>query len=226
MSPLNKLPLAPRIDSRLAAYAALAGVALAAPAVAKADIVYSGPVSINVPSTTSGIYINFVTGVFATSPASVPGWDMNPWSSSANNFWANNSASPNDGVVGNFTGGSSATLVDNLPLGAVLDNSWTYVRANSSETTGATAFNLGSSNNYVGIQFLNETTGQLNYGWVQFQLGATPGAQPRNILGYAFENTGASIMVGQIPEPTTTALLGVMAVGALGVRAWRKRKAA
>ena len=33
-------------------------------------------------------------------------------------------------------------------------------------------------------------------------------------------------MTAQIPEPSTTALLGVMAVGALGVRAWRKRKAA
>ena len=41
MSPRNQ-KLNAHIDARLAAYATLAGVALAAPAVSKADIVYSG----------------------------------------------------------------------------------------------------------------------------------------------------------------------------------------
>ena len=226
MSPLNKLTLAPRIDARLAAYATLAGVALAAPAVSKADIVYSGPVNINVPSTTSGIYINLVTGVFGTTPASAPGWDLNIWGSTSNNFWANNSAGPMDGVISNFTGGASATLVDNLPLGTIVDGSWTYSRSSGSETSGATAFNLGSSNNYIGFRFLNEATGQVDFGWAHFQLGATQGGQPRTLIDFAYENTGASIPVGAVPEPTTTALLGMMAAGALGLRAWRKRKAA
>ena len=31
---------------------------------------------------------------------------------------------------------------------------------------------------------------------------------------------------GAVPEPSTFALLGVMAAGAFGVREWRKRKAA
>ncbi len=219
-------PLLNRVDSRLAAYATLAGVTLAAPAVAKADIVYSGMVNINVPSTTSGIYINLATGVFGTTPASSPGWDLNPWAVLLNNFWANNAASPMDGVVGNFTGGSSATLVDNLPLGTILDGSWTYVRSNGSETTGATAFTLGSTNNYIGFRFLNEMTGQLNFGWAHFELGATAGAQPRTLIEFAFDNSGAAIPVGAIPEPTTLGLLGLAAMGALGVRAWRGRKAA
>ena len=215
-----------RVDPRLAAYATLAGVTLAAPAVAKADIVYSGMVNINVPSTTSGIYINLATGVFATSPGSVPGWDLNPWGSTSNNFWANNAASPMDGVIGNFTGGSSATLVDNLPMGTIVDGTWTYVRANGSETTGATAFALGSTNNYIGFQFLNEGTGQINFGWAHFELGATQGAQPRTLIEFAFDSSGAPIAVGAIPEPTTLGLLGLAAMGALGVRAWRGRKAA
>ncbi len=183
-------------------------------------------VNINVPSTTSGIYINFVTGVFATSPGGAPGWDLNPWSGSSNNFWANNSASPMDGVLNNFPGGTSATLVDNLALGTLVNGTYTFGRTNSSETTGATAFNLSSTNNYIGIQFLNEATGQLNYGWAQFQLGATPGAQPRTLIQFAYENMGAPIAVGAVPEPSTFALLGVMALGGLGVRAWRARKAA
>ena len=61
------------IDARLAAYATLAGVALAGAAAAKADLIYSGAVNINIPSTTAGIYINLVTGVTGTSPGSVPG---------------------------------------------------------------------------------------------------------------------------------------------------------
>ncbi len=216
-----------RVDTRLAACAAAAAATVAVAPATQADIVYSGPVNINVPSTTAGIYINLVTGVFGVTPASAPGWDLNPWSGTANNFWANNGASVNDGVVNNFTGGSSATLVDNLPLGTIVNGTWTFGRTNSSETTGATAFNLNSSNNYIGFRFLNEATGVTNFGWAQFQLGGL-GTQPRNILAYAYENTGAPIIVGQtvIPEPTTFALLGLVAAGALGVRAWRGRKVA
>jgi hypothetical protein len=225
MSPRNKLTSVPRIDARLAAYATLAGVALAAPAVAKADIVWSGIQNINVPSTTAGIYINLVTGIFATTPGGAPGWDLNPWGSASNNFWANNSASTLDGVVNNFTDGTSATLVDNLPLGTLVNAMWTYGRTNGSETTGPTAFNLGTSNNYIGFRFLNENTGAMNFGWAQFQLTGL-GTQPRTLIQWAYDNTGAEIAVGAIPEPTTTALLGVMAAGALGLRAWRKRKAA
>ncbi len=65
MSLLNKK--LNRIDGRLAAYATLAGAALAAPAIPNADatIICSGLVNINIPSTTAGIYLNLVSGVFA-----------------------------------------------------------------------------------------------------------------------------------------------------------------
>ncbi len=226
MSPRN-LKLSPRVDGRLAAYAAVAGAALAAPAIpnADADIVWSGVVNFTVPSTTSGIYINFVTGVTSTTPAGAPGWDLNPWGSASFNVWANNSASVNDGVLQNFTGGTSATLVDNIPLGTVIDASWSYGRTSSIETTGATAFNLSSSNNVVGFRFLNEGTSTYNFGWARFSLAATSSGQPRLLVEYAYDNMGNSIMAGQVPEPSTFALLGVMAAGALGVRTWRKRKA-
>jgi hypothetical protein len=59
---------------------------------------------------------------------------------------------------------------------------------------------------------------------MRISLAGTSGAQPRAIVEYAYEDTGAGIMAGAIPEPSTLALLGVMAAGALGVRAWRKRK--
>ena len=77
MSPFNKK--LNRIDGRLAAYATLAGAALAAPAIPSADatIIYSGSVNINIPSTTSGIYLNLSSGVFRHGSGGAPGWDLN-----------------------------------------------------------------------------------------------------------------------------------------------------
>jgi hypothetical protein len=226
MSPRNH-KISSLIDGRLAAYATLAGAALAAPAMvqnANADIVYSGIVNYNIPSTTSGIYLNAVTGVTSTTPAGAPGWDLNLWSSSTLEIWGNNSASPNDGVLDNFTGGTSATLVDNLPFGTLIDGTWTYGRTDASvETTGPTAFLLNSSNNLFGFRFLNEGTGVYDFGWARVSLSGTLSAQPRLVVEYAYDDTGAGILAG-VPEPSTFALLGVMAAGALGVRAWRKRK--
>jgi len=226
MSPFNKKLAS--IDGRLAAYATLAGAALAAPAIpsANAAIIYSGVVNINIPSTTAGVYLNLSSGVFAGTPGGAPGWDLNAWGGTSFNVWANNSAEASNGVIGNFTGGSSATLVDNVPFLTPVDGTWTYVRSNGIETTGLTAFTTSSSNNLVGIRFLNNTTNTLNFGWIRFSLSATSGAQPRAVVEYAYDDSGAAILAGQVPEPSTFALLGVMAAGALGVRQWRKRKSA
>ena len=175
MSAPSKLAIASRIDARLAAYATLAGVALGGASVAKATFIYSGVVNINIPSTTAGIYINLVTGAFGTSAASVPGWDISPWGTTSFNVWANNPASPNSGIITDWPVGTSGTLIDNI--GAFffepsfpIDNSRTYGRTNSIETTGSTAFVLNSSQNSIGFRFLNEVTGQYNYGWAHFSL--------------------------------------------------------
>jgi len=226
MSPRNKI-LNPRIDGRLAAYATVAGAALAAPALPNADasIVYSGVVNYNIPSTTSGIYLNVVTGVTSVTPAGAPGWDLNPWGSSTLEIWGNNSASPQDGVLDNFPGGAAGS-VDNIPVGTLINGTFNFGRSDSTvETTGPTAFNLNSSNNIFGFRFLNEGTGVYDFGWARVSLAGTLQGQPRAIVEYAYENTGAPIAAGAIPEPTTLALLSVMAVGAIGVRAWRNRKA-
>lgn len=227
MNPLQNINS--RIDRKLAAFATLAGAALAAPALApsaEATIVYSGVVNIAVPVTVQGIYLNVVTGVAATTPAGAPGWDLNPWGTSTLFLYANNSASPMDGFVNNFPGGGSGTLVDNLPFLTPIDGTHTFGRNNGIETTGATAFMLNSSNNLAGFRFTNEAAGgQIQYGWIRFSLSTAFNVAPRLVVEYAYEDTGAPILAG-VPEPSTFALLSVMAVGALGVRAWRKRKVA
>jgi hypothetical protein len=222
MSPRNQ-KLSPRIDGRLAAYATLAGIALAAPAIPSADadiesIIWSGPLNINIPSTTAGVYLNVVTGVNNPSPGLVPGWDVNPFSSTTLSMF--NPTVPTGGVYVGSAG------FFNLTPGTLISAASTF----SSGTLSATSpnpLNFNSSNNIVGFRFQNEAmANQIQYGWMRISLSGTASSQPRAIVEYAYENTGVGILAGQVPEPTTMALLGVMAAGALGVRAWRKRKAA
>jgi hypothetical protein len=213
-----------------AAAAVVAAFGAAFPAVeAQAAIVYSGLVNVNAPTTLAGVYLNVVTGVASATPGGSPGWDINVWGTSTVFFYANNSASPNDGVVTSL--GSSSGLVDNLALGTLINGSLGYGRVNSSETTGPTAFLLNSSSNYIGFRFLNEGTGALNFGWLQFQTAGTLNGQPRAVLSWAYENTGAGIAVGDtgaavngVSEPASLALVG--AALAAGLTAARRRRTA
>jgi hypothetical protein len=233
MSPLNR-KLSPVVNGRLAAYATLAGAALAVPALAPsadATIVYSGTVNINVPSTTAGVYLNVVTGIFGATQASSPGWDVNPWLSSGLNLFGSTTATGNEGPsglngIGAYAG--TGTTFFNLAFMAPINGSTTYAGTGNTTPAGATPLNLNSSNNLFGFRFVDATTngGAVCYGWIRVSLSATSGSQPRAIVEYAYDNAGGSIGAGQVPEPSTVALLGVMAAGAVGIRAWRKRKAA
>ena len=198
-----------------AAAAAVTGVGVAQEA--QAVLVHSGIVNLNVPSTTAGIYLNVVNGVATPTPAGSPGWDLNPWGSASFNVWGNNAADPanSDGVIINFPGGSSATLTDNLPFGTPIDGTAGYGRTASSETTGATAFQLNSSDNLVGFRFWNEGTSAVNFGWARFALAATAQGQPRTLVEYAYDNTGLPVLAGVVPEPGSLALLAVGAAGLL-----------
>ncbi|MFO0959580.1 MAG: PEP-CTERM sorting domain-containing protein [Isosphaeraceae bacterium] len=223
----RKIRLSDKADRILAraatALAAATGAGLVSQAgTAQADIIYSGPVNINVPSTTAGIYLNVVTGVSSASPGAVPGWDINPWGSSSFFIWAN-TATSGTGVVTNFAGGSSSTLTDNLPVGTIVDGSYSYAAQSSVETTGPTAFLVNSANNYIGFRFFNESTNSLNYGWMQFSLSSSLNGQPRSIVAYAYENTGAAIRVGAVPEPATLAMLATGVAGLAAFRLARRR---
>jgi hypothetical protein len=217
------LSLLNRVDARLAACAAAAGASLAVSSSAQAAIIYSGPVSISIPTTTAGVYLNVVTGANSSLPSSAPGWDVNPWSSTNLSFF-----SPSSPSGGAYVG--AVASITSLNLGDLISaaNSFTNV-ANSA--LSAPIFN--SSNNFVGFRFINEAAGsQLQFGWLQISLGATLTDPARAIVGYAYENTGAGIGAGNtgansVPdEANTFALLALTALGALGVRAWRERQTA
>jgi PEP-CTERM motif len=204
-----------RVDTRLAACAAVAAATGASMAVKTADatIIYSGVVNIAIPITTAGVYLNVVTGVNDPNPSNVPGWDVNPYGSTSLILF--NPSVPAGGVYENLAGNF------NLPFGTLVSAAGTF----GSGTM--TTLNLNSDNNWVGFRFQNEANGnQIEYAWFQIHIGASSIDPARAIIGYAYEDSGGSILVGQVPEPSTFALLGVMAAGALGVREWRKRKAA
>ena len=59
------------------------------PSMAQSAVITSNTV-ISVPVTTSGLYINVVTGVRGTTPSASPGWDLNPWGTSAVRVWESN----------------------------------------------------------------------------------------------------------------------------------------
>lgn len=201
--------IAKRLDAHFVACAAAAGAAVAGTATkSEAAIVWSGAVNINIPSTTAGVYLNVVTGVNGTAP--VTNWDVNPWSSSSLSFF--NPSLPSGGV---YVG--TSTVPANLAAGTLIDGASTY----GSGAAAAGSLNLNSSNNIFGFRFQNEAAGnQTQYGWMRILLSGSATAQPRAIVEYAYEDSGAGIQAGAVPAPGSAALL---ALGALGL-AGRRRK--
>lgn len=216
MSPKNKTDLSPRLDSRLVAYATLAGVALAAPAVAEATIITNN-INLTIPANIDGVYLNFLTG--ATSTASFSGWDINPYLTNGvfTLFWP----TPTTTAGGVDTAGDA--IYASLSAGAVISGASSFTQAAGGGGPGSTINYQTTGQHILGFRFLNEGTGVVNYGYAIFN-NTAPNGFPATLVSYSYENNGGAITV--VPEPTTFALLGVMAAGALGVRAWRKRKAA
>ena len=68
----------------------------------------------------------------------------------------------------------------------------------------------------------------LRYGWIDVSLSnpVTGGGPDLTIFGYAYDNTGATLATGQVPEPTSATLLalGALTLGAKGLRSWRRNR--
>ena len=178
---------------------------------AEAAIVYSGVVNINIPSTTAGVYLNVVTGVNNANPASVPGWDLNPWSTGGLGLFS--PTAPAGGVYVVTAANFGANLAPGTPINAA------SLYGSGSSANNA-QWNLNSSNNLVGFRFQNEANGNLtHYGWMRISLAATAAGQPRAIVEYAYENVaGTSINAGAVPAPGSLALLALGAAGLVGRR--------
>jgi hypothetical protein len=202
------------LKTRLTQHLALAAVATAAVSSANAQIVHSGIVNLSVPNSTNGLYLNVVTGATnlpaGSGGTTVPGWDINPWSTAG--FGLFSPGSPTGGAYV-ITSASNAT---NMAFGAQISAANTY---GSNGTTSVAQWNLNSDQNLVGFRFLNEANNQIHYGWARFSFGGT--VATRSLVEYAYDATaGAAIGAGVVPAPSAMALLGLG-----GLVAGRRRRA-
>ena len=171
-----------RSRTRATVVASLFSLASAAPA---AVVCNSGaPMPYTVPATGAGVYVNLVTGVFSVTPAGAPGWEFNPWGATNLSFFWPTTPAASHGAVPN--GADYAVMA----AGGVIGPSSTF-------STGATntLWRAGSTGQYFGLRFYNESTTAINYGWIQFDTTGATG-HPATIRGYCYENTGAEILAG------------------------------
>jgi len=212
-----------RLDRHFASYTTVTGAALAlagGPA-AEAAITYVVPgAPINIPATTGGIYLNLETGVFGITPASAPGWDVNPWGS-ANLQW--------------FGTGSSSSIASSAVTGGQVQ-SIAALTDLSTLTYDPDPFSLGSSpaffaggNHFVALIFLNGAAAPQR-AWLEVTTTAVANARPATINRWAYSPLAETLRAGDtgvaVPEASTVAaagVLGLLAVGAVGLR---RRRAA
>jgi hypothetical protein len=206
-------------NARWVAYAAAgAATAVGAATTAEADIHYSGPINQHFAAGSSSQSVHY----FNLSPG-------NSFGLAQTNLGSGVGAA-RFGVFGAVSGafaGFSASgfpYVSKLAFGANLNG------ANFAATApvGTMAFAYGYANSqwtaagtgYIGFRF-NDGSG-LQYGWARVDMDGAPG-NTFTLVDYAYGDVGQSITAGQVPEPGSLALL---ALGGLGLVAWRKRRSA
>jgi hypothetical protein len=200
---------------RAGLFAGAAALFAAAPAANAAIVAVdrtSAPISII--NNIDGVYLNVVTGATGTSGAAVPGWDIDPYSTSGSGsfiFFSPSSPS-NQGVLVN---GSQAMV---LNAGNPISSASSY----HAGVTSAADFQTEGTH-FVGFRFLNEATTVLDYGWLRISNGAT-GGFPAFITAYGYDDSGASITAGAglqaaVPVPVTPALI----LGGLAAMGWAAR---
>jgi hypothetical protein len=197
--------------------AALAGAAVGVPQAARADVVtFNGP--FDVPQTFSGIYIDLATGLVTGTPTGNPGWDFNPYSNGGSFaiYWEGT-----PGIAAGVLTGPGSMMYADLGPGAVVGPGSDF--SNLLQVPNATDNFIPAGNHILGFRFFNEGTNAVDYGYVTItSSGPANGGFPITVQSWSFENNGGSITV--VPEPATVALLtlSALALGAVGMRRWRK----
>jgi hypothetical protein len=178
-SPNNRL-------RRRASAIAIASTLCIASSAPMAAIVDSGFASLPVPNTLAGLYLNLVTGVFGNTAAQVPGWDFNAYGATSLSFFGSTTPGHIAAVVA--TAGVTTALAGGATIGPA-----------STFANGAAGTNFhDTATHYVGIQFTNEATAALNYGYVLLQTTSATG-YPATVLRYVYENAGAAITIPVAP---------------------------
>jgi subtilisin-like proprotein convertase family protein len=186
--------------SRNILLSAAAAAASLLSSVTMAAVVTSPVTKLAVPQTVGGVYINVVTG--ATGGAASAGWDLNPYAGTGatvlNIYWGEISA----GVRGGGVAGVAAGPLIPLNPGDTVGPASIF---NAAITGTATNFR-GTQTAFMGFRFLNEGTGQVNYGYMELSTTA-PGGFPATISSIVYEDGGGPIT---IPAAAPTLSLGTV----------------
>lgn len=147
-------------------------------------------------------------------------------------------------VVGGRLGAGATVGIQVVPGGLVAHMNpgapWDQGNLIRPQNTVAWAYTSGRSpvsgydHEFMAWQFVDDSAsggGATRYGWVEVSLSTAfyPVGPTLTIWAYAWDNTGAKPFMGQtvaVPEPSSAALLvfGAMALGARGLRTWRKNR--
>jgi MYXO-CTERM domain-containing protein len=205
-----------RISNRFEKHiVAAAAVAMGAAAAANAAIVYSGVINFVCAVDIDGAYINVQTNTLSNGPGGgVPGWDVNPYSSSGGMNFFNSTGGGQMRTPGQIAGAAG-----NLALGTVVGSTGSYNTSTSNVYANATGGWQYSAENIIGFRFV-AAAGTTHYGWMRFAMGAAGSSgtsMTRTVVDYAWNDVaGGSVEAGLVPAPGALALLGV--AGLAGAR--------
>jgi len=203
------------LSNRLAKHFGAAAAAAVVVGSSNAAIVYSGVLNFSCAVDIDGCYINVETGLLSNGPGSgVPGWDVNPYSTSGGMNFFNSTGGGQMRRPGVTTG-----TAGNLALGTVIGAAGSYNTSTgnvygTTSTTGLLGGWTYSSENIIGFKFV-AAAGTTHYGWMRFAMGAAGSAgtsMTRTVVDFAWENSaGTSIEAGAgaVPAPGALALLGL-----------------
>jgi len=162
----------------------------------------------NAPLTTPTVGLNFHSTNYIYSITELDGGAAPPKiANGANNRMIRFLTNETIGVSSSFMGNWSY-------MDRSASNGGPWTTAQSDWATG-----LDGTSGYLGFSFDN--SGTTNYGWLAVTYNDA--SQTLVIGDFAYENSGASISAGAIPEPSS---LGLLVLGASGLLARRRRQAA
>jgi len=211
-------------NSRWAAYAtAGAATALAGAGTAEADIHYSGLINqvFNAPAGSSSF------GTFALAP----GASFIPAHLATTSGFEGIALIGFRGAVSAAFNGATGGYAYVSRLGAGQDpTAHQFITSASGffPGYGTLAFRSGyggdqwlaTGEGFVGFRF--NTGSGVQYGWARLTMNSGAPLNSFTLNDFAWADVGQSIVTGQIPEPGS---LGLLALGAAGLVAWRKQRA-